>query len=37
MAPTPEQKRKNNRVGLVFLVIVLALFGWTIAKQFIGR
>jgi hypothetical protein len=37
MAPTPEQKRNNKRVGLVFLVIVLALFGWTIAKQFIGR
>lgn len=37
MAPTPEQKRKNKRVGIVFLVIVLVLFGWTIAKQFIGR
>ena len=33
MAPTPEQRRKNKRTGLIFLVIVLVMFSWTIGKQ----
>jgi hypothetical protein len=31
---TPEQRKKNRRAGLIFLVLVLALFGWTIGRQF---
>jgi alpha-N-acetylglucosamine transferase len=31
---TPEQRRKNKRVGLIFLVLVLVMFGWTIGRQF---
>jgi|APCry1669189472_1035225.scaffolds.fasta_scaffold02025_4 hypothetical protein len=30
---TPEQRSKNKRVGLVFLIIVVALFAWTIIKN----
>ena len=30
---TPEQRSKNNRVGFVFLVIVVALFAWTIIRN----
>ena len=32
---TPEQRRKNKRVGIGFLIIVLALFAWTVGKQVI--
>ncbi len=31
---TPEQRKKNRRLGLVFLVLVLALFVYTIGRQF---
>ena len=30
---TPEQRRKNKRIGLIFLVLVLVMFSWTIGKQ----
>jgi len=30
---TPEQRRKNKRVGIGFLVIVVALFAWTVGRQ----
>jgi len=33
MAQTPEQRRKNKRAGIIFLVFVLVMFGWTIGKQ----
>jgi hypothetical protein len=33
MAMTPEQRRKNKRAGFIFLVIVIAMFAWTIGKQ----
>jgi len=31
---TPEQRRKNKRAGLIFLVLVLVMFVWTIGRQF---
>ncbi len=34
MGMTPEQRKKNKRAGLIFLVLVLALFGYTIGRQF---
>jgi hypothetical protein len=34
MGMTPEQRKKNRRAGLIFLVLVLAVFGWTISRQF---
>jgi flagellar basal body-associated protein FliL len=33
MAPTPEQRRKNKRTGLIFLVIVIVMFAWMVGKQ----
>jgi hypothetical protein len=30
---TPEQRRKNKRAGLIFLVLVLVMFGWTIGRK----
>jgi predicted nucleic acid-binding Zn ribbon protein len=33
---TPEQRRKNKRTGLIFLVFVVAVFVWVIARQLIG-
>jgi hypothetical protein len=30
---TPEQRRKNKRAGWIFLVLVLAMFGWTIGRK----
>ena len=33
---TPEQRRKNKRIGLIFLVLVLLMFGWTIGRQLYG-
>ncbi|WP_424585380.1 cytochrome oxidase small assembly protein [Zwartia sp.] len=32
---TPEQRRKNKRAGWIFLVLVLAMFGWTIGRKFL--
>ena len=29
---TPEQRRRNRKVGLVLLVIVLAIFAWVIYR-----
>ena len=33
MAPTPEQRRKNKRTGLIFFAIVVVMFAWTVGKQ----
>jgi hypothetical protein len=33
---TPEQRRKNKRAGLIFLVFVVAVFVWVIARQLLG-
>ena len=33
---TPEQRRKNKRVGIGFLIIVVALFAWTVGKQVVN-
>lgn len=30
---TPEQRRKNKRTGLIFLVFVVAVFLWVVARQ----
>lgn len=30
---TPEQRRKNKRSGLIFLVIVAALFVWVVVRK----
>jgi len=30
---TPEQRRKNKRFGIGFLIIVVALFAWTVGRQ----
>ena len=30
---TTEQRRKNRRTGLVFTVIVLGLFAYTVGRQ----
>jgi hypothetical protein len=33
---TPEQRRKNKKVGLLILAFVIAVFVWVIARQLIG-
>jgi len=33
---TPEQRRKNKIVGIVFLIIVVALFAFTVGRQVIN-
>jgi len=33
---TPEQRRKNKRTGLIFLVFVIAVFVWVIYRQLAG-
>ena len=30
---TPEQRRKNKRTGLIFLVIVVVLFVWVVFRK----
>jgi hypothetical protein len=30
---TPEQRRKNKRTGLIFLVIVVVLFVWVFYRK----
>ncbi len=30
---TPEQRRKNKRTGLIFLVIVAVLFVWVVVRK----
>jgi len=30
---TPEQRRKNKRMGLIFLVIVVVLFVWVLYRK----
>lgn len=30
---TPEQRRKNKRTGLIFLVIVVVLFVWVVVRK----
>jgi predicted nucleic acid-binding Zn ribbon protein len=30
---TPEQRRKNKRTGLIFLVIVVVLFAWVVYRK----
>lgn len=32
---TPEQRRKNKRTGLIFLAIVVLVFGWYVVKQYL--
>lgn len=29
---TPEQRRRNRRLGLLLLVFVLAVFAWTVFR-----
>jgi hypothetical protein len=33
---TPEQRRKNKKVGLLILAFVIAVFVWVIVRQLIG-
>jgi predicted nucleic acid-binding Zn ribbon protein len=33
---TPEQRRKNKRTGLIFLVFVIAVFVWVFVRQLTG-
>ncbi len=30
---TPDQRRKNKRTGLIFLVIVVVLFVWVVFRK----
>ena len=30
---TEEQRRKNRRTGIIFAMLVVGMFSWTIGKQ----